>query len=100
MITEIFFIWLAIFGLILYAHLKTKSKIFGVFAGIFLLVLGALVTSEGIEICKGQKTISSVGSQITNCIYEKYEGSWQIGLFLIGIAFYMIFTNALSLIKF
>jgi len=91
--------WLAVFVIFLYAHIKTKSKIFGVFAGVFLLVLGVLTTTEGIEICKGQETISSVGSQITQCIYEKYNNSWQIGLFLIGVALYMIFRNALNLVS-
>lgn len=92
--------WLVIFILFLLINISTKSTIFGYLAGFWMLLLGCFVAVTGIQIESGIN-IEIVGGvtvatyQYADAVlpYSVYSVVW--GVFFIGLALYVIYSNFL-----
>lgn len=103
MICTLFLFWFIVFAAFFLFHILTKSKILGIISGIILLLFGAFLISEGLQIRVGDLTITNISSstKITNevldYVYIDYDYSWVFGLIFIATSFYIIFKNAFSI---
>jgi len=106
MIDTILIIWLVVFFILLAVNLAEHSHWFGVFAGIWLLLLGLGIVITGLQIQSGME-ISTVGTvqtityqyeNLTSPVYpyggvsSTYSAIW--GIIFIGIGIYILYSNA------
>jgi len=105
MIDTILIIWLVVFFILLAVNLAEHSHWFGVFAGIWLLLLGLAIIVTGVQIQSGM-TIDTVGTVQTITYstsdlvspfypYGGLQSTYSIvwGLIFIGIAIFIIYSN-------
>lgn len=110
MLEYILIIWLVVFFILLAVNLAEKSHWFGVFAGIWLLLLGLAIILTGIQTQSGM-SIQTTGDwqnityqyqNLTSPLYpfggaqSTYSAIW--GLIFIGISIYLMYSNAEDLL--
>jgi hypothetical protein len=106
MIIEILLIWIIVFFILLAVNLAEKSHWFGVFAGIWLLILGLAIILTGVQMQSGMN-IQTVGTwqnityqyqNLTSPVYpyggtqSSYSAIW--GVIFILISIYITYSNA------
>jgi len=110
MLDFILIIWLIVFFILLVVNLAEKSHWFGVFAGIWLLILGLAITVTGVQTQSGMQIQTSGAYQnitynyvnITAPLYPyggptaTYSIIW--GVIFMLIAIYITYTNAEDLL--
>lgn len=103
MICTIFLLWFSVFAAFFSFHILSRSKIFGIISGIILLLFGAFVISEGIQINVANYVINNISDapelnhSVLKQISIEYSNSWVFGLIFIATSFYIIFKNAFSI---
>ena len=110
MIIEILIVWILVFFIFLAVNLAEKSHWFGVFAGIWLLILSLGIMVTGVQMQSGMD-IQTVGSwqnityeytNLTSPVYpyggaqSSYSVVWGVILLLISI--YIIYSNGEDLL--
>ena len=105
MIEFIFIIWLVVFFILLAVNLAEHSHWFGVFAGLWLLLLGLAIILTGVQIQQGMTinttgTLQTINYTYTNLAPPFYPVSLQStysfvwGTIFICIAIFITYTNA------
>jgi len=104
MIDVLVILWFLIFIIFLIASISAESKVFGIIAGIWLLLLGVGIISDGIQIESGVNIIevndthTTYEYQYIDATYPFSTYSYMWGLILILTSIFIIYTNAEDLL--
>ena len=92
-------LWLVIWAILLFVNIKSKSKIFGGFAGAWLFLLGIFIIASGVQIETGKIT-TTIGpgqtveyAQYSNVLLPFNTYSYVWGVFMFVLAVYIMFAN-------
>ena len=103
MVDWLIVLWLIVFMLLFAANIGADSAVFGLLAGLWLLVLGLGIIVSGIQVQSGY-TIEVVGGSSTieysysNVSLPFSTASMIWGVFLILISVFMIYSNGEDLL--
>ena len=100
MLDIVLIIMLIIFLIMFVANLYLDNSIFGMIAGLWLIVIAGAILVDGIQLQSGI-TMSTVGGN-TTMIYDYTDlvlpfpnpASVIFGVFLMGLSIYIIYKNA------
>jgi hypothetical protein len=99
MVEDILIYWILIFLILLVINLTKDSKVFGVISGLWLMLLGAIIVSTGIQTRTGMTITTSGAVQSivytdanVTMPYTTYSIAW--GTILIGVSIVIIYFNA------
>jgi len=98
---DVLIIWLVIFVIFLVVNITQQSTNFGVISGIWVLLLGLFIITDGIQILGGINQTESVSGVTVNyqyidatLPYSTYAYIWGVILILVGV--YILYANLLS----
>lgn len=100
MISLLVILWFIIFVILLAVNIFEGSNVFGIIAGLWLLLLGIAIITTGLQIESGATVQAvDVGETIIEYTYDNatlpygtYSFIW--GIILILISIYIIYANA------
>ena len=105
----ILIVMLAVFTMFFAVNVKNKSTVFGLMAGIILMLLGIFLIAGNLLIPTGSVSTSATVDGLTTVnntiIYTDLGTSISpnpvsiMGLIFIGIALYILYTNALAKLR-
>jgi len=91
-------IWVLIFVFLIAVNIKEKSRIFGVVAGLWLLILSCFIILDGVQFQSGY--VETVAGNVTTIVntysestlpYDTYSNIW--GIFFLGLSIFILFAN-------
>lgn len=99
MIDLVLYIWILIFVILFIANLYTNNAVFGIIAGMWLLILGLAIIVSGFQMQTGM-TITEAGNttSIVNTYtdvalpFSTYSFIW--GIIILCISIYITYRNA------
>lgn len=99
MIDLVIYIWLLIFVILFIANMYTNNAVFGIIAGMWLLIMGLGIIVDGFQMQTGV-SMTEVGgvTNITNTYtdvalpFSTYSIVW--GIIILCISIYIIYRNA------
>lgn len=101
----ILFMCMFILALLFYLHVKTKSRILGIFCGVILLCVGAFIFLYGITYETGVNSYVSNYENLTVTEEKIYSNTKEnaivndsLGLIFIILSLFMLFENMMRLI--
>lgn len=101
MYIEMILIWILLFIFLMAANIKENSKIFGIIAGLWMLILSVFIILDGVQFQNGKT--ETVTGNITTIVYtygestlpyDTYSNIW--GLFFLGLSIFILFANLLK----
>ena len=104
MILELFLIWLFIFVFLMVVNIVADSTTFGLIAGLWLILIGAMIILDGIQYQTGTTILTDGATQTITAVYSDatlpystYSFIW--GLSFISLSMYIILANGLKKTK-
>ncbi len=102
MIEILCFIWILLFLIFFVANIVTDNAVFGIVAGVILLLFALGIIIDGMQFTTGMEINTVNGTQILTNQYAEITApfsSWGVifGITLIAISIYIFYANASNL---